>query len=137
MTSDNTLSASFKLLNDSNGSFHVCIEGDSVMNGFNFFAYSELSDDFLDGKISGTFGIVDKSRQRDFKGFGGELHVHQYLIDVDEIGLDYVSVSGVADNILFDFAHSDHGVVEHLLHEDSFLRMDHSIVGLFDFAIGF
>ena len=44
---------------------------------------------------------------------------------------------GVADDILFDFAHSDHGIVEHLFHENSFLRMDHSIVSFFEFAIGF
>lgn len=46
-------------------------------------------------------------------------------------------MSGVADDVLFDFAHSDHCVVEHLFHEDSFLRMDHFIISFFKFAIGF
>jgi hypothetical protein len=136
MTSDNTLPASLKLLNDSDGSFHVCIEGDPIMNLFYFFAGSDLSDNFFNGKISSIFGIVDEARERDFEGFGGEFHVHEDLIDIDEIGLDDVCVSGVADNVLLDFAHSDHSVVKHLFHENSSLRMNHLIVSFFEFAIG-
>ena len=85
MTSDNTLSTSFKLLNDSDGSFHVSIEGDSIMNLFYFFADSELSDNFFNGKISGIFGIVNEARKGNFESLGGEFHVHKYLINIDKI----------------------------------------------------
>ena len=101
------------------------------MNSLNFITDSLLSDDFFDDKISGIFGIMDKSRKWNFECFGCEFHVHKNLIDIDIVGLNDVSVSRIAHNVLFDFTHSDHGVVKHLFHEDSFLGMDHLIVGLF------
>lgn len=137
MSSDNALSSSLKFLDDSDGSFHVGIESDFVMGGFNLFADSKLPDDFFDGEISGIFGVVDEAGKGDFEGFGGEFHVHEDLIDVDKIRLDDVGMGGVADDILFDLAHPDHGIVEHLFHEYSFLWVYHLIVGLFKFAIGF
>ena len=86
------------------------------MDGLNFFTNSLLSYNFLDGEISGSFLVMNKTRKWNIEGFGCKFHVHKNLVDVDIIGLDDVGVSRIADDILFDFTHSHHGIVEHLLH---------------------
>lgn len=135
-TSDNALPSSFKFLNDSDCSFHIAIKSDSVMGGFDLFTDAELLNNFVDCEVSSIFGVMDESRERDFECLWCEFHIHENFINVDIIGLDNVCMGGVAYNILFNFTHADHGVIEHLFHEDSLLGMDHLIVGFFEFAVG-
>jgi hypothetical protein len=91
-TSDNSLSSSFKFLNDSDGCLKISVEGDSVMCIFDFLTDSVLSDDFLDREVSSISLVMNKSRERYFEGFGCKFHVHEYLINVNVIGLDNVGM---------------------------------------------
>ena len=84
-TSDNALPSSFNFLDDSDGSFHVGIEGDSVVGGFDFFTDAKFSNNFFNCKVSCIFGIMNESRERNIEGLWCEFHVHENLVNVNII----------------------------------------------------
>ena len=44
-------------------------------------------------------------------------------------------MGAISDDILLGLTHSNDHVVQHLLHEESLLRMDHLVVAVFYFSI--
>ena len=46
-------------------------------------------------------------------------------------------MSGIFDNILLEFTHSNNNIIQHFLHENSFLGVNHLVVSIFKSPVPF
>lgn len=127
---DDALSSPFQFLDNADGCFEVGVKSDCIGHDLYFFSDSHIFLDGFDSLVPFTGGHV-VTRQWNGKCFRGHLEFHEDVVEVDIVCLGVGCMGGVSDDILFEFAHPDDDVVEHLLHEDTFLGVNHLVEGVF------
>lgn len=122
-------------MDDPDGCLKISVQGNRIGNHFSLFTYIKILDDICNGLVPRSLFIEEEPGDGDTQHFGGEFEIDQDLIDIDIVGLDDVGVGAVSDEVLLDLAHANDDIIEHLFHEDPFLRVDHLVVGVFYFSV--
>ena len=68
---------------------------------------------------------------------GSEFEVHDDFVEIDEIALELLGMEIIKDDLLFGFAHADHGGLEHFEEELFLLGVDRLVEGVFEFFVDF
>ena len=126
-TPDDSLSSSLQFLDDPDGSLHIGVQGDSIRHLLYFLGDPDFLLDTLDHFVP-LARLVVVSWQRKGQSFGCKFEVHEDIVKIDIVDLWIFCVGGISDDVLFDLTHPHNHIIQHFLHEDSLLRVDHLVV---------